>query len=85
MKTEPNDPAHRDLCCHITNEGLLSEVWLQGGLTKREEIASRALQGILAASDWRIMGLGDTAIEDAAVFSVKVADRLIDALNRKEL
>lgn len=66
MKTNPNDSA----------TGFPGEFILEVGLTKREEFAKAALQGLLADSR-----IHDECSAFAGV-AVKMADALIEALNK---
>lgn len=54
---------------------------LRGGLTKREEFAKAAMQGLLAGA-WRD-NLDIQGKTDVTNMAVKMADILIDALNKE--
>lgn len=72
MKTEPNEPAF--LRQEAYYDGELCGVTL--GLTKREHIASILLGGMLANTD-------RTGFDNiSAVNAVKLADKLIEELNK---
>lgn len=67
MKTNPNDSA----------TGLPGEFILEVGLTKREEFAKVAMQGLCAGPF-----MDDLSYQELAACAVQQADALIDALNK---
>jgi hypothetical protein len=75
MNTIGNDPASPVL---MQPDSLQNETSL--GLTKREQFAMAAMQGILAKRD--IDDLMKGQVVDVAGLSVDMADLLIDALNK---
>jgi len=73
MRTNANDAAFPIVVSEATSEA-------HTGLTKREEFAKAAMQGLCANPAY------DSASEEKIVgWSVRVADALIFELNKKEL
>jgi hypothetical protein len=82
MKTNPNDPAQPneqgivyDLEGNISNQSYV-------GLTKREHFAAMAMQGFLSGSIGTITP-GNKTVTDISIYSVRIADALIEALNKQ--
>ena len=64
-----------------------SEQGVQDGLTKREYFASKAMQGLLSNSEWMREYKGEKYLMETDILaevSVKIADKLIKALNRND-
>ena len=62
-----------------------SEQGVQDGLTKREYFASKAMQGLLSNSEWMREYKGEKYLMETDILaevSVKIADKLIKALNK---
>lgn len=59
---------------------LASELWTNGGLTKREKIAMHCLQGMLSSLTIPVSDINPEAMADNAVL---MADALIQALSDK--
>lgn len=74
MKTEPNHPANV-----ITEETTIGQM----GLTKREQFAAMAMQGMLSGMV-DAHGHGSIDNEVVAKYSVNLADALIKALNNEQ-
>jgi len=53
-------------------------------LTFKQHFAGQAMIGLLASLDWNISVLDDSLIETTASKSVKLADALINALNKED-
>jgi hypothetical protein len=84
MKTDPNEKistSHVGYEYHQNGDGI---AWTthEGGLTKREYFAAKAMQGIIASFNSPIQKEDPDYI---ASLSVKVSDALIEALNFDEL
>lgn len=74
MKTNPNDPAHPTP--YTNQDGTIQyDVYL--GLTKREYFTALAIQGLCA-------NVESASIADIALSAVKIADALIEALNKED-
>jgi hypothetical protein len=64
-----------------------SEQGVQDGLTKREYFASKAMQGLLSNSEWMREYKGEKYLMETDILaevSVKIADKLIKALNKND-
>ena len=64
-----------------------SEQGVQDGLTKREYFAAKAMQGLLSNSEWMREYKGEKYLMETDILaevSVKIADKLIKALNRND-
>lgn len=77
MKIDPNSPVTANIGCTTNGNHELSEVFSNGGMTVRAEIASRALAGLLANTENQTMT--DSTLAEHAV---SAADALISRLNR---
>ena len=87
-KTKSTDPIYsvsteildRENKCHYNTPYGINPF----GLTKREHFASMAMQGYLTNNDKGTYITMDDAIKFMAELSVKQADALINALNKKQ-
>jgi len=64
-----------------------SEQGVQDGLTKREYFAAKAMQGLLSNPEWMREYKGEKYLMETDILaevSVKIADKLIKALNRND-
>jgi hypothetical protein len=64
-----------------------SEQGVQVGLTKREYFAAKAMQGLLSNSEWMREYKGEKYLMETDILaevSVKIADKLIKALNKND-
>lgn len=83
METKPNDPVYPDRKLNAVSKnglGIVIQYELQniGGLTKREQFAMAAMQGMIGSmmySGWTYIDICDSA--------VRAADRLIESLNKE--
>ena len=85
MKTNPNDlayPSHQALEDKSPNYEDKRNRISGGGLTKREQFAAMAMQGLLAMGP--IEGSALVSIEDKSKHCVRLADSLIEALNKDQ-
>jgi hypothetical protein len=74
-KVNPNDAAFARPTSHTENYGTYSPEY---GLTKREYFAAKAMQGLLAIAQ------DDDSLQFLAKQSVRMADFLIEELNKQE-
>lgn len=59
--------------------------WQKNSLTKREYLASMAMQGLLSSfTEKASIGAWGTELEETAEASVRAADALINALNQQQ-
>lgn len=83
MKTEPNEPAHPSV---VGKDGIYpqvgSESWQLPGLTKREYIVARAMQGFISSCDWKFEAANLDHAKETARLAVIYADALIVELNK---
>lgn len=78
MKTEPNTSAFPEVQSETNRDMQVSEIYSQGGLTKREYFAAKALQGLLSAVDVK-----DFESIELVTASLRIANELIEQLNKE--
>jgi len=85
MKTNPHEPVYPDpVRSAEAHQFLQDPLEFPTGINLRQHYAGQAMQGLLASCDWNVSVLDDSLIETTAIKSVKLADALINALNKED-